>query len=43
MGEVAAKMLIEKVEHESGDEEEVEAFRTEIIETTLIERGSTIN
>ena len=43
MGEVAAKMLIEKVEHESEDEEEVETFRTEVIETTLIERGSTIN
>ncbi len=43
MGEVAAKMLIEKVEHESEDEEEVETYRTEVIETTLIERGSTIN
>ena len=43
MGEVAAKMLIEKVEHASEDEEEVETFRTEVIETTLIERGSTIN
>ncbi len=43
MGEVAAKMLIEKVEHESEDEEEVETFRTEVIETTLIERGSTMN
>lgn len=43
MGEVAAKMLIKKVEHESHDEEEVETFLTEVIETTLIERGSTIN
>ena len=43
VGEVAAKMLIEKVEHESEDEEEAETFRTEIVETTLIERGSTIN
>ncbi len=43
MGEVAAKMLIEKIEHESEDEEEVGTFRTEIVETTLIERGSTIN
>ena len=43
MGEVAAKMLIEKVEHASEDEEEVETFRTEVIETILIERGSTIN
>jgi LacI family transcriptional regulator len=43
MGEVAAKMLIEKVEHQIEDEEEVETFRTEVIETILIERGSTIN
>lgn len=43
MGEVAAKMLIEKVEREIEDEEKVETFRTEVIETTLIERGSTIN
>ncbi|MGB5500134.1 MAG: LacI family DNA-binding transcriptional regulator [Maribacter sp.] len=43
MGEVAAKMLIDKVEHVSEDEEEVETFRTEVIESTLIERGSTIN
>ena len=43
MGEVAAKMLIEKVEHEIKDGEEVETFRTEVIATTLIERGSTIN
>jgi len=43
MGKVAAKMLIEKIEDESEDEEEVETFRTEVIETTLIERGSTIN
>ena len=41
MGEVAAKMLIEKVEDETEDEEAT--YRTEIIETTLIERGSTIN
>ncbi|QLG45742.1 LacI family DNA-binding transcriptional regulator [Costertonia aggregata] len=39
MGQIAAKMLIEKVE----SEEEVEVYRTEIIESTLIERESTIN
>ena len=43
MGEVAAKMLIEKVEHGSAGEKEEETFRTEVIATTLIERGSTIN
>jgi len=43
MGEVAAKMLIEKIELESEDEEDIETFRTEIIEAKLIERGSTIN
>jgi len=43
MGEIAAKMLIEKVEYESEGEEEVETFRTEVIEATLIERGSTSN
>jgi len=43
MGEIAAKMLIEKVENESEDEDELETFRTEIIVSTLIERGSTIN
>jgi len=40
MGETAAKMLIEKVENEIGDEEE-EVYRTEIIKATLIEREST--
>jgi LacI family transcriptional regulator, galactose operon repressor len=43
MGEVAAKMLIEKVEYESDDEEEEETYQTKIIESTIIERGSTIN
>ncbi len=43
MGEIAAKMLIEKVEREIEDEEKAETFHTEVIETTLIERGSTIN
>lgn len=42
MGEIAAKMLIEKVESEYKEEEE-EVFRTEIIEATIIERESTIN
>ncbi|MFS4494303.1 LacI family DNA-binding transcriptional regulator [Maribacter sp. 2308TA10-17] len=42
MGEIAAQMLIEKVESEYVEEEE-EVFRTEIIEATLIERESTIN
>jgi len=43
MGEVAAKMLIEKVEYESDDEEEEETYQVKIIDSTIIERGSTIN
>lgn len=43
MGEIAAQMLIDKVENETEDEEEPEVFRTEVIEPTLIIRGSTIN
>ncbi len=39
MGEIAAKLLIEKVENDS----EQETFRTEIIEATIIERESTIH
>tara|TARA_R110002051_G_scaffold41085_1_gene85022 strand:+ start:3484 stop:4500 length:1017 start_codon:yes stop_codon:yes gene_type:complete len=39
MGEVAAQMLIDKVENE----EEDEVYRTEIIDSTLIERESTVN
>lgn len=39
MGEIAAQMLIEKVE----SEEEDETYRTEILKSTLIERESTIN
>jgi LacI family transcriptional regulator len=39
MGEIAAEMLIEKVESEN----DVETYRTEIIEPTIIERESTIN
>lgn len=41
MGELAAEMLIEKIESEIDEEEET--YRTEIIEATLIERESTIN
>ncbi|MDT0538309.1 LacI family DNA-binding transcriptional regulator [Croceitalea sp. P059] len=39
MGELAAEMLIEKVE----SEDESETFQTKILEPTLIERDSTIN
>jgi LacI family transcriptional regulator len=42
MGEIAAKMLIEKVESELGEAEE-ETYHTEIIRSNIIERGSTIN
>ncbi|TMM59422.1 LacI family transcriptional regulator [Maribacter algarum] len=42
MGEIAAQMLIEKIEREYIEEED-EAYRTEVIEGTLIERESTIN
>jgi len=41
MGEMAAKMLIDRVEEEN--EEEEENFETKILEGTLIERGSTLN
>lgn len=43
MGQKAAKMLIERVELENydDDEEHVEHYRTEIIETQLIQREST--
>jgi LacI family transcriptional regulator len=41
MGEVAAKLLIDRVE---SDNEETEApFQTEVISATLIKRESTIN
>ena len=39
MGELAAEMLIQKVESEN----EEETYKTEILEPTLIERDSTIN
>lgn len=42
MGEIAAQMLIEKVEEEI-DEDKEEVYRTEIIKATLIERESTVN
>lgn len=41
MGQKAAKMLIDRVEAEESDEEQEEHYRTEIIETQLIEREST--
>lgn len=40
MGEKAAKMLIERLE--SDEDEEEEHYRTEVIETELVERESTI-
>ncbi len=40
MGEIAAEMLIERIETEIGEEK---PFRTEIIEGTIVERGSTVN
>lgn len=39
MGEIAAEMLIEKIENEK----EEETFRTEILEATIVERESTLN
>lgn len=41
MGEMAAKLLIEKIENDFDEEEEV--FTTEIIKATLVKRESTIN
>ncbi|WP_027077101.1 LacI family DNA-binding transcriptional regulator [Maribacter antarcticus] len=41
MGEVAAKLLIEKIENDFDEEEEV--FSTEVISATIIRRESTIN
>lgn len=43
MGEVAAKMLIEKIEQDDEIEQEEATYKTEVIEATLIERESTIN
>ncbi|MEM9142302.1 MAG: LacI family DNA-binding transcriptional regulator [Bacteroidota bacterium] len=42
MGEMAAQMLIERVEEDHGEELE-KPFRTKVIEATLIARDSTIN
>ncbi|WP_019669013.1 LacI family DNA-binding transcriptional regulator [Eudoraea adriatica] len=42
MGKVAAKMLIEKIERDD-EIQQVESFKTAVIEATLIERESTIN
>lgn len=42
MGEIAAQMLITRIEAENNDLDD-ESFRTEIIEATLIERESTLN
>ncbi|MGB7394674.1 MAG: substrate-binding domain-containing protein, partial [Pricia sp.] len=42
MGEIAAEMLIARVESEFREYGE-EVYRTEIIEATLLERGSTVN
>ncbi|WP_158974524.1 LacI family DNA-binding transcriptional regulator [Cellulophaga sp. L1A9] len=39
MGEIAAEMLIEKIESDN----EVETYRTEILEPTIMERESTLN
>lgn len=41
MGEIAAQMLIDRIESEYKEEEE-EVFRTEVIEATLIKRDSTL-
>lgn len=41
MGEIAAKMLIERIESSADEDEEI--FRTEIVNTTIIERESTDN
>lgn len=40
MGEIAAQMLIERIETEIGDEK---PYRTEVVEATIVERGSTAN
>ncbi len=42
MGEIAAEMLIDKVEMEYIEDQQ-EIFRTEVIKATLIERESTSN
>lgn len=41
MGNKAAKMLIDRLEAENDDDDEAENYKTEVIETHLIEREST--
>jgi len=41
MGEIAAKLLIERLDNESDDEEEVEQYQTLVVDTELIQRDST--
>jgi len=41
MGEIAAKLLIERIENDVDEEDEV--FTTEVIQATIIKRESTIN
>ncbi|MFE3868145.1 LacI family DNA-binding transcriptional regulator [Flavobacterium sp. LS2P90] len=41
MGNKAARMLIDRLESEHGEDEEEENYKTEVIETHLIEREST--
>lgn len=43
MGEVAAKMLIDRVEMEYEDDDQEEIYHTQVIEAELIERESTLN
>lgn len=40
MGEIAAEMLIDRIETEMGEEK---PFRTKVVEATIIERESTVN
>lgn len=42
MGEIAAQMLIDKIESDHGEQDE-EHYETKIIRATLIERGSTLS
>ncbi|MEY8020755.1 LacI family DNA-binding transcriptional regulator [Muriicola sp. SD30] len=42
MGEIAAQMLIDKIESDHGEQDE-EHYETKVISATLIERGSTLS
>ncbi|MEZ2413364.1 LacI family DNA-binding transcriptional regulator [Muriicola sp. E247] len=42
MGEIAAQMLIDKIESDHGEQDE-EHYETKVINATLIERGSTLS